>query len=372
MNVLDLSIDELNAMSTEELQKLHTEAVNGASLHDTSQLVLKLMINGLYGALANKWFPLFNEKMAQAITGNGRFFIRLLANNVNARLQELIPNEEHYVVYGDTDSIFFTIEPFVTIYEQKNPEATLDEKVTFADEFEQKVIEPVIQATIDELAKKLNAYNKDIIGANREIIADSAVFVAKKRYYARVRDNEGKRYPEYAPEFKVMGLEIAKSSTPVWSKQKLSEAIEHILDKSEDELRMWVKGIKTEFTSNHLDNVATVGASSNLDYVLGGEKTVPFGSRAAIVHNNYITENSLEGVYQPIEAGDKAKRIFLVEPNKFESNIIAYQHSGFVNEIQDIVDWDMQWEKGFLSALENMLKGLDYDIRKETETLDDW
>ena len=57
-----------------------------------------------YGALANKGFPLFNEQMAAAITGNGRYFIRKKSNYIENKLQSLIPSEKPYVLYCDTDS----------------------------------------------------------------------------------------------------------------------------------------------------------------------------------------------------------------------------------------------------------------------------
>lgn len=58
-----------------------------------------------YGSLANKYFPLFNEAMAAAITGNGRFFIQKTANMVEESLQKLNPSQKPYIVYGDTDSV---------------------------------------------------------------------------------------------------------------------------------------------------------------------------------------------------------------------------------------------------------------------------
>lgn len=103
-DVLDYTEEELRNLTVEELETLLVIAEDKESLYNTRQLVEKTLMNSLYGALANKWFPLFNERMAQAITGNGRFFIQLLANNIENKLQSLIPWEEKYIIYGDTDS----------------------------------------------------------------------------------------------------------------------------------------------------------------------------------------------------------------------------------------------------------------------------
>ena len=368
--VLEYTEEELNQLSDDELNKLLSEAENKESLYNTKQLVEKTLINSLYGALANKWFPLFNQEMAAAITGNGRFFIQKLANYIEETLQKMLPQEKPYLVYGDTDSVYYHIEPFMELYQQKNPELSINEYVDWADQFEKKVIQPTIQKTIEDFANELNAYNRDKIGCEREIIADAAVFTAKKKYYARVRDSEGTRYPEDSPKIKVMGLEIIKSSTPKWSQKYLKEAIPHILDKDEKDLRDWVNGIKQEFTKADLNDIAAVGGVSRIDYNLN-EKSVPIGSRAAIIHNIYVDDKNLSDKYAPIQAGDKCKRLFLQEPNKFNSNIVAFTNDSFVNEI-DCVDYDTQFEKNFLKPLELMVEPLNYDLQKETQELDDW
>lgn len=282
--------------------------------------------------------------------------------------------EDNHNFFGNNilvhNSCYYHIEPFMLKYQEKNPGLNINEYVDWANSFEEKVIQHVIQKTIDDFAYELNAYNKDKIGVAREIIADTAVFTAKKKYYARVRDNEGTRYPDDKPKIKVMGLEIIKSSTPKWSQRYLKQAIPHILDKDEADLRAWVKSIKQEFVRVNLNDIASVGGVSRLDYDLRKD-TVPIGSRAAIMHNMYIQQRGLQDRYAPIQGGDKCKRIFLIEPNKFNSNIIAFTSDQFVTEI-DCVDYDTQFQKNFLKPLELMVEPLGYDLEKETETLEDW
>jgi hypothetical protein len=371
--VLEYTEDELWQLPKAELEVLLQKAEYGESLFNTKQLVEKTMINSLYGALANKWFPLFNEEMAAAITGNGRYFIQKLANYIEKALQELLPQDKEYIVYGDTDSVYYHIEPFVEKYIEKNPGLDIDEYVTWADSFEQKVIQPVIKKTISDFSYELNAYKEEAIGAEREIIADAAVFTAKKKYYARVRDNEGTRYPSDSPKIKVMGLEIIKSSTPKWSQKYLKQAIPHILDKDESALRDWVKDVKQNFTSTDLNEIAAVGGVSRLDYNLT-DKGVPIGSRAALRHNNYIKDNDLESLYAPIQAGDKCKRLYLMEPNEFHSNIVAFTSDQFTKEIEkhNCVDYDTNFEKNFMKPLNLMVEPMNYDLEKETQDLDDW
>lgn len=369
---LEYTEQELNSLSIQELEELSKIAGSKESLFNTQQLCEKTLINSLYGALANKWFPLFNEYIASAITGNGRYFIRKLADYIEKKLQSLIPSNIPYIVAGDTDSIYFSIDNFMQKYQEKNPGLTINEYVDWADNFEKKLIQPIIKKTIDDFAEELNAYNKDKIGAEREVIADAAVFTSKKHYYMRVRDNEGTRYPDDDPKIKVMGLDLIKSSTPKWTKKYLKESINKILDSDESELKSWIKKIKQEYTSINLNEIAHVGGVSNLNYKLG-DKGVSIGSRAALVHNKYIKDNNLEDKYTIIVPDDKCKRLFLIEPNKFNSNIIAYIDDKFINEIpKSIIDYDTNFEKQFLNMLNLMVDCLNYKLKQETEIIDDW
>jgi len=368
---LEYTEEELKKCSTELLKTLLDECETLELQHNTEQMMLKLLINSLYGALANKWFPLFNEKMAQAITGNGRYFIRKLANYVESTLQKLNKSDKPYILSGDTDSIYYTIEPFMLMYQQKNPNLSMNEYVDWADKFEKKVIKPCVQRCIDDFCEELNAYNKDLIGAEREIISDRGVIAEKKKYFMRVRDSEGVRYPENAPYIKIMGLDAIKSSTPAWSKTKLNDAIPKILDSTETDLTNWIKEIKQEFKNANINDIAIIGGVSNLDYKLG-DKGIPIGARSCLVHNEYVKTHGLDSTYAMLQPGEKGKRVFLTTPNKLNSEVVQFQHPRFAEEITENMDYDTQFQKGFLNMLKLMTNCLNYNLERETETFDDW
>ena len=370
-DILEYTKDELEQLSITDLKKLAIIAESKENEYNTEQLVLKVQINGLYGAMANTHFSLFNDQMAAAITGNGRYFIQKKANYVENKLQNMLPANKKYLLYSDTDSIYFHIEPFMEKYQEQNPNLSIGEYTDWVNSFEEKVIQPTIQETVNDFAYELNAYNKDVIKSEREIIADAVLFVAKKKYLARVRDSEGTRYPDDNPYMKAMGLEIAKSSTSVWAKKKLKDSINKILDGTEEELSNWIKEIKEDFTKANLNDLAQVGAASNLDYNLT-DKGIPFGSRAAICHNIYIKEYNKDETYSPLQAGEKTKRLFLIEPNPLKSNIIAFSSDNFINEIKDYIDYDTNFEKSFLNPLQLMVECLNWDLNKKTESLEDW
>ncbi len=110
MNLLEYTKSDFEKLSNDELEKLLEECQNQEKKYLSLQMTKKILINSLYGALANKGFSLFNEKIAQAITGNGRFFIQLSANNIEKKLQSILPSEKPYIIYGDTDSCVYDTE----------------------------------------------------------------------------------------------------------------------------------------------------------------------------------------------------------------------------------------------------------------------
>jgi hypothetical protein len=110
---------------------------------------------------------------------------------------------------------------------------------------------------------------------------------------------------------------------------------------------------------------------SNLGYKLS-DKGIPIGSRAALVYNKYINDTNLLNTYNPIQPGDKCKRLFLLEPNKFNSNIIAFTNDNFVKEIGDCINYDTNFQKGFMQPLNLMVNAMNYNLEKETVNLDEW
>lgn len=102
--ILDYTDEELESLSTEELLKLKEEAIFGSDNSHIGQLSKKYLINSLYGANGNKFFPLYNPEIAASVTANGRFFVKKSTNYVEEALQRVMPSSKPYCIAGDTDS----------------------------------------------------------------------------------------------------------------------------------------------------------------------------------------------------------------------------------------------------------------------------
>lgn len=85
---------------TKDLKYKEIETVS-----NVKQMAFKILINSLYGALGNQYFKLFNLEIARAITGNTRFYIQILGNNINNYLQSIKQRDKSYWIYSDTDSV---------------------------------------------------------------------------------------------------------------------------------------------------------------------------------------------------------------------------------------------------------------------------
>jgi hypothetical protein len=362
-------------MTDDELIEAYHKEEALENLFFTEQLTLKLAINALYGALAMKYFSLFQEDIAAAITMQGRVFIIMMSKYITEDLEKMIPGCNPGI-YNDTDSFYFTIEPFIEKYCKGK---SLEDKVEWADRFYEKIVNKSVQRCIDDFSKMTNAYNPSVIGAEREVVADAGIFTAKKKYTIRVRDNEGVRYDIDKPYIKVTGLEIKTSGIAPFSKKHLTDAIPVMLDKETQEIKDWFQTVKGEFTSAHLLDIAkTIGVTKISDpnwgkIVNGRISSPPFGSKTVIATNDYIKKHNLTEEFPLIEPGNKVKVLFLTKPNPFNNaDAFAFNEGKFADNFKKYIDLDTTFQKFFVSPLENMTEALKIDVNRNIEELEEW
>jgi len=121
-----------------------------------------------------------------------------------------------------------------------------------------------------------------------------------------------------------------------------------------------------------LEKISKASGVTSIDYDLKGKIPVPINSRASIVYNNYIKENNLEDNFALVTAEDNIRMLYLVTPNPFNSDIIAFKDSKFIEKFREFVDFDTNFDKYFRSPLEIMTKPAGFDLNKKTEELDEW
>ena len=98
------------------------------------------------------------------------------------------------------------------------------------------------------------------------------------------------------------------------------------------------------------------------------KKGCPIHVRAAISYNYLIRKNGLVYYYDEIKSGSKMKYVFLRDEKVTGENVI-----GFISKLpkelklHEIVDYNKQFEKAFLSPLEIMLKPIGWQHEKKKD-----
>lgn len=237
-----------------ELQAKKREAQDGGDTEeiafwDKRQLVKKINLNSLYGAILNQGCRFYDKRIGQSTTLSGRCITR----HMGAKTNEIIDGSYDYkgrsVIYGDTDSIYYSMYP------------------TFQKEIDSGEIEwdkEVALTMYDEIANQVNAsfpdFMKDffncprkqgeIIAAGRENLATMAIFIKKKRYAMLIYDDDGvRRDTDDKPgKVKAMGLDLKRSDTPDYMQKFLMNVLVKVLTGGGDkDVIEMVKDFKQEF-----------------------------------------------------------------------------------------------------------------------------
>jgi DNA polymerase elongation subunit (family B) len=335
------------------------------------QMALKIALNSAYGALGSPFFRYYDLRMAESITLSGQLSIKWIANTLNQYMNTAMKTvDKDYVIAIDTDSVYLTLENLV---EQHQPDKTTEERIQFMDKICGQVITPIIEKSYSELAVYMNAFQNKM-QMKREVLADKGVWCKKKKYILRVHNSEGVQYDQ--PKLKIMGLEIVKSSTPSAIRDKLKSTIGVILDGTNSDLIKFIDSARKEFMSIPIEDIAfprgVNGVNEYSSNVSIYSKGCPIHVRGALLYNHLIKELNLTHKYQPIKTGDKIKFIYLKKPNTIKENVIAFQSELPVEfGLHKYVDYDQQFEKVFLDALDNIIEPMGWHL-VEKATLDDF
>ncbi len=372
-----MTIDKINDLDVSGLTADMKYIDTRIAYFDVYQMALKISMNSLYGALANIHFLLFNRDVAASITGNGRIFIQGLANYVNGKLRSVLNTNIDFVVYGDTDSVYFTLNELVKKFDTANNHEILDKLVNF----DHKYLDVWVQEYIDSFSDNFNAFSAKPIGAKLEKIADKGMFVAKKKYALRAVWDEGSILVD-DPKLAVTGLEIVRSSTPPFCRKYLKDMVNVILDNDAKETIASISEIEEKFYKAPLGDICRVSGIGSLDYKGGIGKfttkkngkilTAPMNVRAAMNYNIFLERTGLSK-YPKITDSDKIKYCILKKPNILGDDIIGFLDSDFITDsgLEKYVDRGKMWEDYFISPLNLMLEAVGYDM-KQNFKLEEW
>ena len=358
---------------------------------DSSQMAKKILMNSLYGAMDNDYFVFNNRDMSASITFIGRTMIRLTGLYIQQKMESLF-GKGKYIIYTDTDSVYFDISPFIEKVEEKMginwDTSTREQKekiLQSAEKFINKIIIPTTQQAIDDLHNIMNVSEKGFMGFKVEKINIKGLWVAKKKYALLTIWNEGKILID-KPKLSVTGLEIIRSSTPEFCIDKLEVALLKIINDEKDIVE-FLDETKKEFfkmIDEDIEKVSITMGVSNMDYKKdekgwyrinenGVRIACPINSRAALLHNKIVEKYGLWDTYPKINEGDKIKYAILKMPNPVGENVIGFISQGILydTDIIKYVDKEKMWENNFMSPLNILLKASGIDITKKND-ISEW
>ena len=316
------------------------------------QMAKKISLNSAYGAIGNNWFRYYNLLVAEAITTSGQFAIRYIEHSLNGYLNKILETDkEDYIIASDTDSVYICFDKLVSkVFKSETDKSKI---VDFLDKVAADKIEPFIDKAYTELSEYVNAYEQKMV-MKREVIADKAIWVAKKRYILNSHDIEGVRFKE--PKLKIMGVEAVKSSTPAACREKIKEALKIIMNEDSKVLNSFVQDFRKEFMTLKPELVAYPRSVNGLLKWTEShnlfKKGAPIHCKGAILYNHLLKEKKLQGKYPFIQEGDKIKFLHMKIPNTYQSTSISFM-TKLPKELNlhSIVDYDMQFEKSFIEPL---------------------
>lgn len=384
---------DYSKLSSKELLKLEKEYRNTYKRLDTLQLAQKILLNSMYGSLGNTAFRYFDLNLATSITTSGKLSIKWIERKLNELVSKKTGIIKDRVVMIDTDSVVVDLEDLVNKYCPKD--FSREQKLKFLMEYGEKVITPYIQYCYKELADYMNAYQQKM-NMKRENAINAMINLAAKSYVMEVYDSEGVRYTLDNPKMKIMGMVLVKSSTPKVIRDALKGALPILLHGTEEDLQDYIQNFKKEFKKFSVEEIAFPRSANGISTFTRSywedklklartkeekelamnrlsepsqiyTKGTPIHVKSALIYNTLLEKFGIEKLRKKILDGEKIKFIYL-KPNPSHEKCIGFQET-LPDEfgLKDFVDYDMMFEKTFLSPITDMCKPLGWSVEKKND-----
>lgn len=371
----------------------YLEAEANEERFDLLQGVRKVLLNSTYGALLNEFMRFGDPRLGASTTYSGRQITSFMADTITAEMRpgeanppRLVKTVTHVtknkrdgstetkventylmelnggpgVIYGDTDSSYFTMNGLVESEE---------EAIMLADALTQRVND--LFPSFMREAFGCQPGNDDLIKANREYVCRTGILQAKKKYMMLAIDKEGKRIqPGDDDELKTMGSDIRLSSTPAMIKELLTNVVMAVLKKqpknvADEIILAFRKELnKGELKVNPLDLSAVVSIKEleehqfkweHIEKVGRGKVALPSNARATINHNWMVEKLDLKD-WTPIKSGEKIKILWLKAGNEY-----GFETMAFSSDVEELPKWFTDRFEVDMAAME--LKLVDQKVK---------
>ncbi len=362
-----------------DMQKKSKEAEaagNGveAEYWDKRQMVRKINLNSLYGALLNPGCRFFDKRIGQSTTLVGRCVARHMASKINEIICGTYDYKGKSIIYGDTDSCYFSAySTLKTDIEKGHIPWDKDTVVTLYDQIADEVNSTFPQFMFDYF--HVPKSRGEVIKGGRELVASSGLFITKKRYGVLIYDKEGKRLDKDGKpgKIKAMGLDLKRSDTPEYMQEFLEEILMDVLQgKQEREVLDKIIEFRNEWKTRPGWEKGSPRRANNITEYQEmerkqGKANMPGHVRASINYNRLREMNADKYSMQIVDG----MKVYVC---KLKNNALGYTSVAYpVDELkipkwfQDLPFDDAAMEETIIdNKISNLIGVLEWDIESTT------
>ena len=301
---------------------------------------------------------------------------------MDAHVNEAITGEYNHVgeaiIYGDTDSVYFSAWP-----------ALKEEVAAGRMEWNREICVQLYDTIADSVNESFPGFMErachvprdmgTIIKGGREMVASKGLFIKKKRYAVLIYDLENNRLDTHGKPGKVkaMGLDLKRSDTPKVVQNFLSEILLDVLTSHSNDIKEKiinkVRDFKLLFAERPAWEKGTPKRVNNLTRYTAeearlGKANMPGHVRAAMNWNNL---KRMYGDNYSIAIVDGMKTIVC----KLKDNPLGYTSVGYPTDGTHIPQWfkDLPFDQDGMEMgivdkkVENLLGVLEWKIAESTD-----
>ena len=345
---------------------------------NTSQMVIKILINSCYGYMGNKNAPIGDDDIAASVTLTGQAVIKESNKQLKKYIRDNITTEisdhdlEECIIYNDTDSSYISITPLIEsgIKFWKDKEKGLIHEDTYT---EIQKIEDYLNAGMKTWAEKSLLTKDPRFVFKREMIADIGLFLQKKRYVLHILDDEGIK----VDKFKYTGVEVVRTTMPDAIKPYAKGIIETMMTTKSlaKTNKMFNEAYDTFKTLKHEELAFVMGVKgyekySNQCNEWRTVKGMPVHAKSAYFYNQMLSKLETGNKYEHLSSGDKVRFLYIEQPNRYGLASMGFKYD-WPEEFNESfkIDYEKMFDKILFQSIARFYDNVGWNIRKPSENV---
>jgi len=385
-------------MDIDELKNFRIEVEDLRHEYSLLELAHKVLMNGLYGACANRFFYFYNVYLAADITGECRNLTKTMWHNLEQWLHEDIWNRKDLwkqfdfeldeskhdwfrkkpvSVYSDTDSVYVTFGNFfkcMTPYykkKYKDKKAKIDWILRYCKEFQDKLNNQWCKDIYDP------RHGKNVHEFELETISYAQICIKKKKYLKGYAFVKGKYFDK--PKVSGTGIELVKSTTPKLCREILTDLMNSLMfEYNEDHKEEYMidfndklRNYRKQFYNAPYEDISqSVGVGDYKKYVVEDEEQLILGKQCPVSVQAIARYNYLAHKHGQDNLKQYSGKIKYYNINISKKNIGYFGYpAGELPEWAPPMDKLVQWQKTVIDPINRFLEVMKIPLANASGTV---